>query len=189
MNKTIRYFSVCTLFFLLINSCCGDDMSIWFPSEAVRYYNDHDSIAFYCPENDSFVVFQVCSRSTNHLTETAEDRCGIITRVYFMDYFLYSDSCHGENLLRVSVFPEVNNNNNVTIDVSILDYSDLISTSYTESPKSTVEILGHTYENTIQIFSTTSWADLEFIIFSYEYGIIQIKYESQTFNLMNNETI
>ncbi len=120
------------------------------------------------------------------MVDIHENRCGTVSNYNFVTYWLSTDGWESDNILRVKISPHINNGENVMANIDFLGYDDLMKASYTGSAKSTVEILGQTYENTIKIFGV-SLGDAEFAIFSYEYGIIQIKFENQTFSLVNDE--
>jgi hypothetical protein len=159
----------------------------WFPDEAIRYYNDHDTVKFYCPESDVIESFIVCSRDTTIDIEQNyyNQFCEYAEFTHVLSYLLFLDSCSSLSYMLVLV----NNLGPERIQVSINEfgsYDGELIVEYDESKKFSIDVLGHTYSSVIRLPDPKS-SEIPFILFSYEYGIIQIQFENQTFNLINDE--
>jgi hypothetical protein len=188
MKKIINTQVAGLICLLIISSCCNKkDQVYWFPEEAIRYYNDHDTLKFYCPESDVIESYIVCRRDTsidieqyyyNQFCEYAEFR-------HILSYKLSLDSCSSSSFILVSV----NTVKPEYIQVSVRGFGSYdvgFGAVYDESKKFSIDVLDHTYSSVIEIPDSES-SEIPFILFSYEYGIIQIQYENQTFNLINDE--
>jgi len=170
---------------LAMNSCnCPDDVYYKLPSEAVRYYEENDTIQFFSEETQSFEKFIVCDRIDAHEVERTEDRCKQGIHYFMKIYDLYEDSCNSDHYFRL--FVKSRGDSDFVYDEFYKNDSDDLWANYNDSPKTTVEILGHTYENTIFIQSVFN-DSLNGIRVSYEFGIIQRVFEHTTFNLVNDE--
>lgn len=186
MKKIINTQVAGLICLLIISSCCyKKDQVYWFPDEAIRYYNDHDTVKFYCPESDVIESFIVCSRDTTIDIEQNyyNQFCEYAEFTHVLSYVLYLDSCSSSSLILVSL----NTFGPEYIRVSIRGFGSYVGgfgAEYDESTKFSVDVLDHTYSSVIELHDSES-SEIPFILFSYEYGIIQIQFENQTFNLIN----
>jgi len=172
---------------LAMNSCfCPDDVEYRYPKEFIRYYDDHDTIKFYSSETQTYEIFIVCRRITEHEYEISRDRCEQETHYYSRYYECFKDSCNSGEFYRLNI--EGGHKHYIIYHGfyanTLLD--DDLSAIYENSPKYPVEILGHTYENTISLVSHVI-DSIESILYTHEYGVIQRNYENVTFNFVNDE--
>lgn len=176
------------MYLLLMNSCCNEkDRVYWFPDEAVRYYNEHDTVKFYCAESDVFESYIVCNRDTSQSIEQYyyNSHCEYTEYSYSLRYILYLDSCGSSQMIIVGI----DNARPGNIDVSITTPDiDRVGNAvlFDESRKFSIDVLGYTYHDVIEISSSGS-SEIPSFLFSYEYGVIQIQFENKTFSLANNE--
>lgn len=184
MKKRIRNLSIGCLCLLFIISCCNEKgRYYWFPEDAVRFYNDHDTITFYSSELNEYEVYPVCSRDTLLSLNEYMDRCNNADYLYSIEYSLVKDSCVADREFNI----QINSDNSIYFhSIYSADHFENVFLLYNEFPKSTIVVLGKTYENTIELDNSFS-DSLEFVIFSLEYGIIQFKFENVTFSLINDE--
>ncbi len=188
MKKIINTLVAGLICLLIISSCCyKKDQVYWFPDEAIRYYNDHDTVKFYCPESDIIESFIVCERDTTITIEQYyyNQFCEYAVFTHVLSYLLFLDSCSSSSLILVSV----NNLGPEHIHVSINEFGSYdggFGAEYDESKKFSIDVLDHTYSSVIELHDSES-SEIPYILFSYEYGVIQIQFENQTFNLINDE--
>ena len=168
-------------------SCCEGDQEFWFPEGAIQYYDSQDTITFYCPESDTYAVYPICTRDTLVDVDHLLGRCDQYRIYHSKFYELSMDTCGNSNRIRMFLDP----GNKEEIYVIILETDSTqngCSANYKESTKFSTEVLGKTYDNVIRIPSFGwDWNTVESILFSYEYGVIQIEYEDHTLSLVNNE--
>lgn len=187
MIRQSRIIVLCGLCLILVSSCCGEkDSHNWFPDEAVRYYNEHDTVKFYCPESDEYESYVVCDRDTTiNIEQYSEGYCDYTVFSYFLTYILSLDSCGSSKSL--AVFINAPNPGDLVVYINHPDHDQgVFIASFKESSKFSIDILDNTYHNVIEM-PGSEWSEIPSILFSYEYGVIQIQYENQTFSLINNE--
>jgi len=188
MKNQIKFLLWGSILLLLISSCCNQkDRVYWFPDEAVRYYNDHDTVKFYCPESDVFETYVVCVRDSSVSIEQyhANQFCEYAVYRHTLDYRLSLDSCGSSNFIKVAI----NNLRPGYIHASVYkngSYNGVFGADFEDCTKISIDVLGYTYHNVIEI-PGSEMSHIPSILFSYEYGVIQIQEENQTFSLINNE--
>ena len=184
MRNRTKFLFFASIILLVISSCCHDN-EYWFPDEAVRYYNDHDTIKFYCPETDKYEVYPVCGTDTTVRVEPYYGLCDYTDSFYGKQYELYRDSC--ESTKKILVLVKYSVQDDIIVSVSESENNVFYNTAnFGKTQKITIDVLGHTYKDAIRI-PGTEWGDIISLVFSYEYGIIQMQYADQTLSLINDE--
>jgi hypothetical protein len=187
MERLNKVFLTGIISLLITCSCCRNH-EYWFPEGAIRYYDIHDTITFYCPETDEYEFYLVCAIDTTVNVEQYYGLCDYTDYFYEKQYFLYLDSCGSTN--RITVFVRYSVQNDIHAIIAHPENSERSQSSfvanYDQSKKISIEVLGHTYKNAIRI-PGYEWSPIQSIVFSYEYGVIQMQYEDQTFSLINDE--
>lgn len=186
MNRTIHIVGIITGMLFWIVSCnCPDDIHNYLPEEAIRYLDEHDTIRYYCEETDEYEEYIICHRADVFEYDVI-DRCDQKAYYYTKDYYLLKDSCDSETTIRIHIS---------TMGYNDIDYHgsypdqlgrDALHANYEFSLKTSFEVLGHTYLNTIYMESRLD-DSIVGIRFNYEFGVIQRVYEHLTFNLVNDE--
>lgn len=170
---------------LLISSCCKEDQEYWFPEGAIRYYDQNDTITFYCPEDDEYLDYVVCIRDT--LVEIYPNYgtfCDYTDYFYEKLYRVVQNNCNDS--VQMTVIVNASFQKNIAVKYFEIDKQDTFRARYEDSPKHSVEVQGHTYSKVIKI-TGKGYTSLQTILFSYEYGVIQMQFENKTYSLLNNE--
>jgi hypothetical protein len=153
----------------------------------VRFYDDHDTIKFYCPDTDEYEAYPVCEIDTIATVEPYYGLCNYTDSFYGKQYVLHLDSCESKKQILVVVRYSVIYD--ITVVVSTSEGNEgFFKTNFGDSQKISIDVLGHTYKNAIRI-PGKEWDEILSLVFSYEYGIIQMQYEDQTFSLVYDETL
>lgn len=188
IESPFHIFVICIFALFTIGSCCTEkDRVYWFPDEAVRYYNENDTVTFYCPEFDLYESYIVCNRDTSKTIEQYHESpyCEPTVIKYSLRYILYLDSCGSSK--HITVFIDTPNPGNIRVSIYQPDSDSGGShVSFDESTKFSTDVFGFSYHNVIEIPGSESY-EIPSILFSYEFGVIQIKYEDRTFSLVNND--
>ena len=188
MKKLIRNLSAGCLCLLVLSSCCDQrDEVYWFPDEAVRYYNEHDTVKFYCPENDVLESYAVCTRDTPIQIEQIKHNqfCEYVVYRHTLYYKLDIDSCGSSK--SIVIFIDLSRSGNISVSIAHPDNDQgRFSTYFHENTTFSINVIDHTYHNVVEISGSES-SEIPSILFSYEYGVIQINYENQTFSFVNDE--
>lgn len=188
-KKTIIAIIVSLICLLLASSCCNkEDEVYWPPDEAIRYYDENDTIKFYCPEIDSFETYIVCLRDSEVSIEQYyyNRYCQYTVFTHAQFYRLYKDSCDSPNMTHFAINGLRHNYIQASVNIGNECNDGTYEADFEDCKKFTEEVLGFTYNNVIEI-PDSKMSELPSILFSYEYGVIQIKYEDRTFSLINNE--
>ena len=188
LRLPFHFVTMGTLAILFLASCCNqkDEVS-WPPDEAVRYYNDHDTVKYYCPDTDVYESYMVCNRDSSLSIEQFHTNrfCEYAVYKHSLRYILNLDSCGGSKY--IMVFIDTPNPGNIRVSIYQPDSDHGGShVSFDEITKFSIDIEGYTYNNVIEIPGSES-PEMPSILFTYEYGVIQIEYENQTFSLVNEE--
>ncbi len=172
------------VFALVLVTCCPEYEDVYPPEGTLRYWDEHDTIVFYSPELDKFEIYPVCSRDYIGAVDELHDRCNSYIQLYAAKYRINMWSCENNDYFVFLAAPS-----EITV---IREYSDKnfdnahINTANTNGD--TLEILGHTYKDVYQIDYNSPFDDsLSVIYVTFEYGIIQYRYDNFTFNLVNDE--
>ena len=161
---------------------CPDDIIFHYPSNAIRYYDDHDTIRFYSEELDTIQKFVVCNRTEEHEYEISPDRCEQEKHYYSKYYICFKDSCNsGENFtIRISWGSTVK-----YYHVYDNEYNDNFIGNTNDFPNLTLSVMGNTFSNCIFLIHNIDAGDsIIKLLYSNEYGVIQRQYEHATFNLI-----
>jgi hypothetical protein len=187
MKKSIFTVGVISGMILWMVSCnCPDDIHNYLPEEAIRYLDEHDTIRYYCEEIDEYEEYIVCECYDVFEYDKTYDRCDQKEYYYTKQYHLFKDSCNNETKFWINIS---------TMGYHDIDYHgsypnqlgrDALHAHYESSLKTPIEVLGHTYLNTIFIGSRLD-DSIVGIRFNYEYGVIQRVYEHLIYNLVNDE--
>ena len=161
---------------------CPDDIIFHYPSNAIRYYDDHDTIRFYSEELDTIQKFVVCNRTEEHEYEVSLDRCEQETHYYTKYYKCFKDSCNSEENYKIYLYWGAA----ITFS-SIYDNGtiDSYSGNTNDFPNLTLTVMGNTFSNCIFLIHNIDAGDsIIKLLYSNEYGVIQRQYEHATFNLI-----
>ena len=181
--------SICFTF-----SCCNDeDVYHSLPDETGRYYDNNDTISFYCSETDTYETFTICYHSDGFLGDEIRDTyCSWVDYKQRKNYKLYLDSCGTQRFFYIG-FNKVSKGSNIKIDsyYKYLESGGDHTSFYTDTTElQTFNILGSTYDDvyfcTFHSFANDS---LKSVLVSIEYGIIQYSFENSTYSLLNDENL
>ena len=182
-NFIHRCFLIVVIMFLMISCCNEEDRHHWYPEEAVRYYNENDTITFYSVETGQFEVYPICDREPMSASwEHKGTWCYYVETFHGIRYSLQKDSCASDLGIVVSIKSE----NNIAINWDYSEGRDYFDLNPLESHSAPINVLGSIYENTFEIPNGKYGSDsIKSVIFSFEYGIIQYNFNNATYSLVN----
>lgn len=172
--------------FICCNRDCKDEYH-YLPENAERYYEDNDTIVFYCEESDEYATYEVCNRGDSFMDSPQSSLwCDWIHYDQYKAHAFYRDSCDSDHLIstQVELWSNLGTRTSIAFQYGHNQVQALTVVSEPETWNS-YEILGIRYEDVSEC--EISWeGSISSMLYSQEYGVVQYVFENKIFSLLKD---